>query len=85
MLIKNLVDLFSKQATVETASYESDFFAARTWVEQIIDLRNTLRYLVVPICSKSYMFDDDKSVVNSSTKVHAKLHKWYTMLSFHCV
>jgi hypothetical protein len=86
MLNKTPVDLFSKtQATVETATYGSEFFAAMTCVEQIIDFRNTLRYLGVPIRSKSYMFGDKKSVVDSSTKVHAKLRKWHTMLSFHCV
>ena len=45
-----------KQATVETATYGSEFVAARTCVEQIIDLRNTLRYLGVPIQETSYMF-----------------------------
>jgi Reverse transcriptase (RNA-dependent DNA polymerase) len=86
MLNKTPVDWFSKkQATVETATYGSEFVAARTCVEQIIDLRNTLRYLGVPIRSKSYMFGDNKSVVDSSTKVHAKLHKRHTMLSFHRV
>ena len=80
------MDWFSKkQATVETATYGSEFVAARTCVEQIIDLRNTLRYLGVPLRSKSYMFGDNKTVVDSSTKVHAKLHKRHTMLSFHRV
>ena len=32
-----------KQATVETATYGSEFVAARTCVEQIMDLRNTLQ------------------------------------------
>jgi hypothetical protein len=38
-----------KQATVETATYGSEFVAARVCVEQIIDLRNTLRFLGVPV------------------------------------
>jgi hypothetical protein len=80
------IDWYSKkQATVETATYGSEFVASRTCVEQIIDLRNTLRYLGVPIREKSYMFGDNQSVVNSSTQVHAKLHKRHTMLSFHRV
>ena len=45
------IDFFSKkQATVETATYGSEFIAARTCVEQIIDIRNTLRYVGIPIC-----------------------------------
>ena len=83
---KTPMDWYSKkQATVETATYGSEFVAARICVEQIIDLRNTLRYLGVPIRSKSYMFGDNKSVVDSSMQVHAKLHKRHTMLSFHRV
>ena len=83
---KTPIDWFSKkQATIETATYGSEFVAARTCVEQIIDLRNTLRYLGVPIRDKSYMFGDNESVVNSSMQVHAKLHKRHTMLSFHRV
>jgi hypothetical protein len=75
MLNKTPVDWFSKkQSTVETATYRSEFVSARTCVEQIIDLRNSLRYLGVPLRSKSYMFGDNKSVVDISTTVHAKLH-----------
>jgi hypothetical protein len=78
------MDWFSKkQSTVETATYGSEFVAARTCVEQIMEIRHTLRYLGVPIRSKSYMFGDNQSVVNSSMHPHAKLHKHHTMISFH--
>ena len=61
-------DLFSnRQATMETATYGSEFVPAETATEQIIDLRNALRYLGVPIMTKAYMFGDNKSVVMSST------------------
>jgi hypothetical protein len=80
------IDWYSKkQATVETATYGSEFVAARTCVEQIIDLRHTLRYLGVPVIHKSQMFGDNKTVVDSATKIHAKLHKRHTALSFHRV
>jgi hypothetical protein len=83
---KTPIDWYSKkQSTVETATYASEFVAARTCVEQIIDLRNTLRYLGVPINATSYMFGDNESVVNSSDVPHAKLHKRHTALSFHRV
>ena len=74
-----------KQATVETATYGSEFVAARVCVEQIIDIRNTLQYLGVPVQACSYMFGDNESVVNSSSIPHAKLHKRHTALSFHRV
>jgi hypothetical protein len=59
--------------------------SAQICVEQIIDQRNSLRYLDVPINSKSYMFGDIKSVVDSSMQVHATLHKRHTKISFHQV
>jgi RNA binding exosome subunit len=83
---KTPIDWYSKkQATVATATYGLEFVAARTSVEQIIDLRTTLQYLGVPIREKSYIFGDNKSVVDSSMQLHAKLHKQHTMLSFHHV
>ena len=83
---KTPVDWYSKkQATVETATYGSEFVAARTCVEQIIDLRNTLRYMGIPVEDRCYMFGDNESVVNSATIPHGKLHKRHIMLSFHRV
>jgi hypothetical protein len=79
---KTPIDWYSKkQATVETATYGSELVC----VEQVIDLRNTLRYLGVPIRDKSYMFGDKKSVVDINMQLHTKLHKRHTMLSFHHV
>jgi hypothetical protein len=50
-----------------------------------MDLRLTLRYLRVPFRSRSYMFGDNKTVVESSIRPHAKLHKRHMALSFHRV
>ena len=45
---QTLIDWYSKrQATVETATFGSEFTAARISVDQIIDFRTTLRYLGV--------------------------------------
>jgi hypothetical protein len=62
-----------------------EFVTARICVEQIINLRSTPRYLGVPVREKNYMFGNNKSVVDSSMGLHAKLHKCHTMLSFHRV
>ena len=58
---------FKKQSTVETATYGSEFNAARIAIDQIIEHRTMLRYLGVPIVEKSYMFGDNKSVLESSS------------------
>ena len=56
---KTPVDWYSKkQATVETATYGSEFVAAKTATEQIMDIRQTLRYLGAPITTKSFLFSD---------------------------
>ena len=84
MMIATPIDWYSKkQATAKTATYSSEFVAARICVEQIIDLTNILRYLGVPICKKSYMFGDNESDVNSLSIPHAKLHKRHTALPFY--
>jgi hypothetical protein len=83
---KTPIDWYSKkQATVETATYGSEFIAARTCVDQVIDLRNSLRYLGVPIRDRSYVFGDNQSMVNSASVPHSKLHKRHNALSFHRV
>jgi hypothetical protein len=85
-LNQTLMDWYSKkQATVETATFGSEFIAARTTIDQIVDLRMTLRYLGVPIREKSYGFGDNKTVIDASSTPHAKLHKRHNALSFHHV
>ena len=72
-----------KQATVETATYGSEFSAARTAIQQIAGLRLTLRYLGVPISGRSYLFGDNESVVTSGTVPHSQLSKRWHALSYH--
>ena len=57
-----------RQASVETATNGSELVADKTATEQIMDLRNTLRSVGVPIITKAYMFGDYKSVVTSSVE-----------------
>ena len=80
------VDWYSKkQATVETATYGSEFVAARIAVDQIIDLRLMLRYLGVPINGRSQLFGDNNAVVISSSLPHSSLKKRHNALSYHRV
>ena len=80
------VDWYSKkQATVETATYGSEFVAAKTATEQIMDIRLTIRYLGAPITSKSFLFGYNISVVTSATLPHSTLTKRHNILAFHRV
>ena len=58
---------------------------ARIATDQIIDLRYTLMYLGVPIRSKSYMFGDNKHVVDSASIPTSTLSKKSTLASYHRV
>ena len=83
---KTPVDWYSKkQATVETATYDSEFVAAKTATEQIMDIRQTLRYLGAPITTKSFLFGDNRSVDTSANLPHSTLTKRHNILAFHRV
>ena len=70
---------------METATYGSEFVASKPATEQIIDLRHTLRYLGVPIKTKSYLFGDNRSVVTSSTLPLSTLGRRHNILAYHRV
>jgi hypothetical protein len=74
-----------RQATVETATYGSEFVAAHIAVEQIIDIRTTLRFLGVPIRGKLVLFGDNQSVIISSTEPQSPINKRHNALSYHRV
>ena len=80
---KTPVDWYSKkQVTVETATNGSEFVAAKTVTEQIMDIRQTLRYLGAPIGTKSFLFGDNRSVVTSFTLPCSTLTKRHNILAF---
>jgi Reverse transcriptase (RNA-dependent DNA polymerase) len=72
-----------KQPTVETATYGSEFTAAKTAIQQIAALRLTLQYLGVNIEPSAYMFGDNESVVKSSTIPQSQLGKRHHALAYH--
>jgi len=86
LLNQTVIDSFSKQQpTVEVATYGSEFSAARTAVEQMFEIRHTLRYLGVPVRERMYLFGDNQSVVTSSVNPDSKLRKRHQILSYHYV
>lgn len=74
-----------KQATAETATYGAEFSACRTCLEQIIDHRNYLRYLGIPVYKYSYIWGDNESQIQSAIIPHSKLKKRHNILSYHYV
>ena len=72
-----------KQPTVETATYGSEFVAAKQAVEQIIAMRLTLRYLGVEVYGPTHLFGDNGSVVTSSSVPESPLRKRHQALAYH--
>ena len=85
MSTKLLLTGIQRNRRVETATYGSEFVAAITATEQIMDIMQTLRYLGAPIGSKSFSFGDNRSVVTSATLPHSTLTKCHNILAFHRV
>ena len=85
MSIRLLLTGIQKKATVETATYGSEFVAAKTATEQIMDIRKTLRYLGASIGSRSFLFNGNRSVATSATLPHSTLINCHNILAFHRV
>ena len=74
-----------RQRVTETATYGSEFTAARICTDLTVSVRQELRYFGVPVEKVSYMFGDNKSVITSSTIPHSSLNKQHNALNYHCV
>ena len=83
---QTLIEWFvKKQNTAETATHGSEFVAARSCAEQIVDLRDMLRHCGVPINERTHVFGDNKSVVKGAFIPDAKLQKRHHLLFCHSV
>jgi hypothetical protein len=86
LLKKTPVSWFSKKlSTVENSTYGSEFSALRIVVEQVISIRQDLRYLGVPVAGPSYLCCDNKAVVDSSIIPSYRLKTQHNILSWHTV
>ena len=74
-----------KEAVLETATYGSEYSSARTFIEQIFDLRIKLRHSGVPFRKNSCIFGDKKSLIDSSMTSHSKTRKTHVAFYFHRV
>ena len=66
-----------RQATVENATYGSEFVAAKTATEQIVDIRQTLRNLGVPIKSNEETINSICDMIYIKTQVF-RLLRYYS-------
>jgi hypothetical protein len=82
---QTLLNWYSKQqVTIETATFGSEYTAARITVDQLIYLRTTLQPLGVPVNAKIFMFGGNQAVVTNSSIPHSSLNKRHNALAYHC-
>ena len=74
-----------KQGSAETATFGAEFSAAKTCMEQVVDLRCVLRHLGVNLGEVSCVFGDNEAMMDCAKHPDARINKRHTILSFHCV
>eukprot|EP00934_Nitzschia_sp_Nitz4_P006645 Nitzschia sp. Nitz4//scaffold645_size2074//1141//1920//NITZ4_009302-RA/size2074-exonerate_protein2genome-gene-0.1-mRNA-1//-1//CDS//3329556071//6635//frame0 len=80
------IDWYSKrQNTVESSTFGSEFVATRTAVERVKALCYKLQMMGFPIDGPTNILGDNKSVINSASKVEARLTKKHNAICFHAV
>jgi hypothetical protein len=80
------IDWFSKkQNTCESSTFGLEFIAMRIATERIIALRYKLRMFGIPMTGATNVLGDNESVVNSASKVEARLNKKHNAICFHTV
>ena len=86
MLNKTPIYWFSKkQTSVESATYGSEFVAARIGTDKIVEMQYMLRMLGVPGEGPSVMFGDNLAVINSASISEDILKKGHNALSYYRV
>jgi hypothetical protein len=84
MLNKTPIHWVSKrQATVETATYGSEFVSGRASTDEVVEFRYNMRMLGAPIDGPSYLFGDNKSVVDSASIPDFNIKKRHLALAYH--
>ena len=74
-----------RQPTVETSVFGAEFVAMKHGVETLRGIRYKLRMMGVPIDGPSYVFGDNMSVINNTTKPESVLKKKSNSICYHAI
>jgi len=77
--------LSKRQATVETSVFGAEFVAMKQGIEALRGLRYKLRMMGIPISGPSFIYGDNMSVVNNSSKPESTLNKKSNQVCYHAV
>jgi Reverse transcriptase (RNA-dependent DNA polymerase) len=84
MAQNTIIGHFSRrQSTVETATYASEFVAARAALDESLAIRYEIRMLGAPIEGPIWLFGDNKSMIDSASQPSGRLQKRHLILSWH--
>ena len=81
-----IVNWFTKkQTTVETAVFGAEFVALKTGIETLRGLKYKLRMMGVSINGPTYIYGDNQSVINNTSKPESVLKKKSNSICYHFV
>ena len=81
-----LIDWLSKrQATIEGSVFGAEFVAMKHGIETVRGIRYKLRMMGVPISSPSYIYGDNMSVINNTSKPESVLKKKSNSICYRAV
>lgn len=74
-----------KQATIETSVFGAEFVAMKHGMETCRGIRYKLRMMGVPLTTPTYIYGDNMSVINNTTKPESVLKKKSNEICYHAV
>ena len=74
-----------RQNTVESSTYGSELVAGRIMTDIMVEYRQKLRMLGVPILDSTLLFGDNKSVIMNTTLPSSNLKKKHSAIAYHRV
>jgi hypothetical protein len=77
--------LSKKQPTIESSVFGAEFVAMKQGMEHLRGLRYKLRMMGVPISGPSYVFGDNMSVINNTSKPESVLKKKNNSICYHAI
>ena len=77
--------LLKKQSTVETSVFGAEFCAMKHGIENLRGILYKVRMMGVPVKGASYVYGDNMSVVNNTSKPESTLKKKSNSICYHAV
>ena len=81
-----LIQWYSKaQSTCETSVFGAEFLAMKTDVDTLRGVRYKLRMMGVPVMGPTFIFGDNMSVINNTSRPESVLRKKCNEVCYHSV